>query len=128
MEAMLYEILIRQANHCGRHGVESANADIYRSFEHAWSFYSDSNEGKPVNSIRSKDELAAEAHIKMGIVIGHVRSAISKVMSDNKDDLTDEQEKKLNEALSLLRTQTKEAIDKSIRMGCDVFKSIGLLA
>ncbi len=128
MDAMLYEILIRQANECGRHGVHGANADLYRHFEMAVSLYEDAKKELPKLSSKTDDELCFDAAFNMGIITAHIKSAIYKVMRDKEGLLSEEQYQKLEDNLVYLVRPSKQKIDKVIESSSNIFREVGLLA
>ncbi len=128
MDAVSYELMIRQANSCGRHGVYGADADIYRAFERSVSSYSNALEGKEKLFNKSNEELCFDAGYHTGIVSAYIKAAIYKVMKEKGDDLSDVQYESLEQNLLSLGTHTKSDIDKVIESASEIFRAIGLLA
>ena len=127
-QALDYEYFIRAAYECGRHGVYSANADVYRRYEKhiqhlASNKVADTN-GKPRPWGEPDETLTAKIHKSEGEIYANLKSAIYHIMRKKESKLTDSQYRDLEDLLSNLNAE-KNAIDATIEKGRTLFTSIG---
>ncbi|MCW3124313.1 MAG: hypothetical protein JWQ38_3805 [Flavipsychrobacter sp.] len=127
MDATAYELLIRQANECGRMDVDGADANVYRVYEAAAMAYSAALNGAGKPGGPSNEALAYDAGFKTGIVVAYVKAAIYKVLKEN-NNLDDDQYTDLEKNLSQLVKPSKSVIDTVIKSSGNIFRAIGLRA
>lgn len=127
---MSYEYLIRRAYKCGRHGVEGANADIYRTLERDNILYTTA-----LNEIENKlprswgedvKDLAYRNGISAGKVANHIVNAIRKVQSDLNSSLTDEEQEVFEHCKAEMYAPTIEKIQDVIKKAEDIMVEHGL--
>ena len=128
--AMNYEYLIRRIYGCGRHGVEGADADIYRKLSRAYALYNSEKEAienkQPRMWNQSLDELAFELGASVGQVAAYIKVALEKVLTDSTLSLRDEQRELLEECKSNLFNPTFEKINSSINKAEKTLVEVGL--
>lgn len=119
--ALRYEYLIRRVYQCGRHGVDGANADIFRRLNHAEDSFRMDKENqinrRPRLSTKSLEELEYDYDCKCGEVAMYIDRAIRKVASDYAHILHPEQKQILNDCRESLSNPSydviEEVLDKS---------------
>lgn len=115
---MSYEILMRRAYHCGRHGARGADADVYRKMERAFNLLTAENWLEPQQSRELNYAKAANE------VANFVSNAITKSLSEIKDS---EKLTKLQELRQKIAHQSdKQIIDQVIDEVLDIFVELNL--
>lgn len=119
--AMRYETFIRKVYHCGRHGVEGANADIFRRLNHAEDLFRMAKESRinhhPRLSTKSIEELEYDYNCSCGEVAMHIDNAIRKVGSDCAHILRPEQKQILKECRESLSDPSYDIIENVLDKG-----------
>lgn len=108
MEAMNFEYLIRGAFQCGRYGMPGANADIYRSFEHACYNYDRRDQLKS----EKKEEAIFEYARYIGIITTHIEHAIDNILKEYKDTISNAEETILKGTDNLFIEPNRDKIEK----------------
>lgn len=119
--AMRYETFIRNVYQCGRHGVEGANADIFRKLNYAENLLRMTKE-KQINrhprlSTKSLEELEYDYNCSCGEVAMHLDNAIRKVGSDYAHILRPEQKQILKECRESLSNPSYDIIENVLDKG-----------
>ena len=123
MEAMNYEFLIRRVNHCGRHGVKGADADIYRRMERAERYLTDSN------WLKSKEGKEHNYKISFGEVNRYVSRALKDGINQIENTISEGDKAILKEMISEIddfdfhnKIRIKEIIENADKL----FRNYGL--
>lgn len=130
MDALDYEYLIRRAHQCGRHGVNGANADIFRRYERAERLYRSEKEndemGKPRQWGESIETLSFKSAEKSREVTFHLSSAIEKVLMDFEMIIGKEQREILENCIRKLYKPNYTTIKEVIKEAQTVMIELGL--
>lgn len=130
MDAMSYEYLIRRAHNCGRHGVEGANADIYRAMERDIDLHITALNEIENNLPRSWGEdikiLESQSRNSAAEVAYHIVNAIWKAKSRLNFSLTDEEQRVFDDCKAEMYTPTIEKILDVIKKAEDIMVKHGL--
>ncbi|MFP5437254.1 MAG: hypothetical protein ACLGH8_05685 [Bacteroidia bacterium] len=117
-DAMSYEYLIRRVYQIGRFGNNDANADIYRKLEKAEKLYNLETENiekeQPRISMQSIDDIAYEYRVQCRKVWAIIEVAIRYGISKNRDVLTDNNIKEMENSIIEPKIVIKEHIDNAI--------------
>ena len=126
-DAMGYEYLIRKAYNCGKQSQYGANADFFRKYEvELAKYYLCRDENISAISNLSEKELAYNVDIECGKISSYIESAISKVLNEDSEKLSEDQKEVLENCIVKLLKPTKEKIEDSIEQANKIFSEIGL--
>jgi len=129
MEALYYETIIRWAHGVGRYGIPAANADVYRSFDRAYTLLHSERqlvaENKPKQWGASVEELKSEFQIEAGRVSTNLQDAIAAIRKKYALRLTTTQQSLLDDAAKRLVRPTYESIRKTIDVLSDFIPDQG---
>jgi hypothetical protein len=123
MEAMHYEYLLRRVYNCGRHGVDGADADYYRSMEFAEAVLDDPNWGKSKQD-KEYEFRKAFAGIKM-YVVKALRDGLKKVQYRVTKKETEKLETMQSE-VSSIGFYNKKRLNEIIDDADEIFRKHGL--
>ena len=119
-----FELTIRQAFRCDRHGVYFANTDIYRAYQVVVDAYEDALNN---NKATGKEDLCFNAGYHTGVICTSLKTAIYKVMHDDKITLQPSQYEVLEKCQSTLNGRpTKFDIEGVIDTASELFSALGL--
>jgi hypothetical protein len=128
--AMDYEILIRKAFNCGRHGVYGADADIYRRYERNQLMYetnlNEIKNNKPRSWGQPIEEMAYLAGLGAGKVSSNIKNAVGYVKREYKERLTSDKYDELDENTDLLHEPSFKNIGEAIHGINGIFSDLGL--
>lgn len=119
-KAMIYEYFLRKAHNCGRGGVAGADADRFRFLIHAAEKF-----------ITKKDEKNARTYYTLvGEIIGYVKTAVDKVLTEQDERLSQPQKEKLSDLYVQLSVVTDlpdiDTINEVVAKADKIFQAIGL--
>lgn len=118
MDALNYEMLIRRIYQVGRYGRKGADADIYRSMEHAKALV---NENATRSRNKSIEKLELEYINECKKVWGFVKQAIKKGIEKYSDILSKNEILELKNCIEGEEEITKEFIDEKIQIAEAIF-------
>ena len=130
MRALNYEYLIRRVYHCGRYGVDGADADIYRGLGRVYGMYTASlNElenNLPRTWNQDINDLAFNYGVSAGEVAQYIKNSIRKVILTFGNDLTQAQIDEFNECISDLDVPKMDIINDVIDRAEQIMADLGI--
>ena len=133
VDAMNYEYLIRKIYHCGRGGVEGADADIYRRMERVERIYlleeDNIKNKKPRIRFDEIEDLEDDYRRQASIVGQYIIKALNKLLKDHSENLTSTDQTKINHhILELGHRSTSKSINEAISKVEPILMELGLKA